>query len=129
MAATKTLVFTGISVNGVDYTLHLNEGVEVNIEPLTDLVEDGQTLISAYDVSFSVNVYDDSPLTDNNVNSNTAATPVRATLVFTGAAGADSVTITNVIVNANKVYDGNRMAVQLTGTKRTTSLSTATTHS
>lgn len=125
MAATKTLVFTGISINGVSYSQHLNEGVEVSIEPLTDLVRDGQTLVSAYDVSFAVNVYDDGPLTDTNVYTNTSQTPVLANVVFTGATGGQTLTVSNVIVNGNKVYDQNRTAVNLFGTKRTTTLALA----
>lgn len=129
MAATKTLVFTGINVGGTDYSNHLNEGFEVTLEQLTDLVRDGQTLVSAWDVSFSVLVYDDAPLSDSNIVSNTAQTPVLTTVTFTGATGTDSIVISDVIVNASKVYDQNRMAVQLTGTKRAVSLANAVTES
>lgn len=129
MAATKTLVFTGINVGGADYSNHLNEGFEVTLEQLTDLVRDGQTLVSAWDVSFSVLVYDDAPLSDSNIVSNTAQTPVLTTVTFTGATGTDNIVISDVIVNASKVYDQNRMAVQLTGTKRAVSLANAVTES
>jgi len=129
MAATKTLVFTGINVGGTDYSNHLNEGFEVTLEQLTDLVRDGQTLVSAWDVSFSVLVYDDAPLSDSNIVSNTAQTPALTTVTFTGATGTDSIVISDVIVNASKVYDQNRMAVQLTGTKRAVSLANAVTES
>jgi hypothetical protein len=93
------------------------------------MVDDGQTLVSAYDISFSVDVYDDSPLTDSNVNTNTAQSPVKSNVTFTGAPGSATLLITNVIVNGIKNYENNRTSVRLTGSKRTTSLSTAVTES
>jgi len=129
MAATKSLIFTGVKVNDADFSLHLMEGAEVTIEEVTDMVDDGQTLVSAYDISFSVDVYDDSPLTDSNVNTNTAQEPVKSNVTFTGAPGSATLLITNVIVNGIKNYENNRTSVRLTGSKRTTSLSTAVTES
>lgn len=129
MAATKSLIFTGVKVNDADFSLHLMEGAEVSIEEVTDMVDDGQTLVSAYDISFSVDVYDDSPLTDSNVNTNTAQSPVKSNVTFTGAPGSATLLITNVIVNGIKNYENNRTSVRLTGSKRTTSLSTAVTES
>lgn len=129
MAATKSLIFTGVAVNGIDYSLHLEEGAEVNIEEITDRVDDGQTLVSAYDVSFSVDVYDDAPLTDSNVNTNTAQAPVKADVTFTGAPGSATLLVTNVIVNGIRNYENNRSAIRLTGSKRTTSLANAVTES
>lgn len=129
MAATKSLIYTGVAVNGIDYSLHLEEGAEVSIEEITDRVDDGQTLVSAYDVSFSVDVYDDAPLTDSNVNTNTASSPVKAEVKFKGAPGSATLTITNVIVNGIRNYENNRSAVRLTGSKRVTSLANAVTES
>lgn len=129
MSATKSLIFTGIQVNGVDYSLHLMEGAEVSIEEVTDMVDDGQTLVSAYDVSFSVDVYDDAPLTDSNINTNTAQEPVRSDVTLVGAPGSATLTITNVYVNGIRNYENNRSAIRLTGSKRTTSLATAVTES
>jgi hypothetical protein len=129
MAATKSLIFTGVKVNDADFSLHLMEGAEVTIEEVTDMVDDGQTLVSAYDVTFSVDVYDDAPLTDSNINTNTAQEPVRSNVTFTGAPGSATLTITNVYVNGIRNYENNRSAIRLTGSKRTTSLSTAVTES
>lgn len=129
MAATKSLIFTGIQVNGIDYSLHLMEGAEVTIEEVTDQVDDGQTLVSAYDVSFSVDIYDDAPLSDSNINTNTAQVPVKSNVTFVGAPGSATLTITNTICNGVRNYENNRSAIRLTGSKRTTSLGTAVTES
>jgi len=125
MAITKALIFTQMRVNNTNFSPHLNEGVEVGIETVTDLVADGQTLPSAYDVSFSAILYDDAPLANANVYSNTAQTPVLANVVFTGATGGQTLTINGVYVNAEKVFDQNRTGVRLFGTKRTTALATS----
>lgn len=129
MAATKSLIFTGVQVNAADYTLHLAEGAEVTIEEVVDQVDDGQTLVSAYDVSFSVDVYDDAPLSDSNVNTNTAVAPVKSNITFSGAPGSATLLVTNVIVNGVRNYENNRSAIRLTGSKRTTSLTEAVTES
>jgi hypothetical protein len=129
MAATKSLIFTGVQVNTTDYTLHLAEGAEVSIEEVVDQVDDGQTLVSAYDVSFSVDVYDDAPLSDSNVNTNTAVAPVKSNITFSGAPGSATLLVTNVIVNGVRNYENNRSAIRLTGSKRTTSLTEAVTES
>lgn len=129
MSATKSLIFTGVKVNNADFSLHLMEGAEVTIEEVTDMVDDGQTLVSAYDISFSVDVYDDAPLTDSNVNTNTAQAPVKSNVTFTGAPGSATLLVTNVIVNGIRNYENNRSAIRLTGSKRTTSLATAVTES
>lgn len=118
MAATKPLIFTGITINGEAYDLHLTEATEVSIEQVTDQVDDGQTLTSAYDVTFSVATYDENIATDANVYSNASASPVKANIVFTGADNAQTLTISNVIVNLNKTFDQNRTAYVLSGSKR-----------
>ena len=125
MAITRTLTFTGVNINGVDYSEHLQESAEITIEPVTDLVDDGQTLPSAYDVSFAVDVYDDALLSDTNVYSDSTTSPIKCNIVFTGISGGTNVTVPDVIINANKKYDQNRLAVPLSGTKRAVSLSTA----
>ena len=125
MAITRTLTFSGININGVAYTEHLQESAEITIEPVTDLVDDGQTLPSAYDVSFAVDVYDDALLSDTNVYTDSTTSPIKTNIVFTGISGGTNVTVPDVIINANKKYDQNRIAVTLSGTKRAVSLSTA----
>lgn len=122
MATGKTLVFSNISVGGVAYGLHLTEGVEVTIEPVTDAVEDNQELVSAYDISFSANLYNTSILNDANVYTNTANTPVKTTVIFTGATGGQTLTIPTVIVNGSRTFDEVRGAARISGRKRVTDL-------
>jgi hypothetical protein len=127
MATGKTLVFSNISVNGIAYGLHLTEGVEVTIEPVTDAVEDNQELVSAYDISFSAKMYNTAILNDTNVYTNTANAPTKATVVFTGATGGQTLTVGNVIVNGSRSFDETRGAASISGRKRTTTLGGAVT--
>ena len=126
MAVTKTLVFQNIliaSASGTGpntYPLHVTESAEVTVEPVTDTVDDGQTLASAFDVSFTVNVYNTTLLADPFIYHDASDTPTRARIQFVGATGAQTLNIENVIINANRVFDGSRTAVQLTGSKRVT---------
>ena len=130
MAITKTLTFSGINVGqAVDYDLHLMENAEITIEQVTDMVDDGQTLVAAYDVSFSVDVYDDALLTDSNIYVDASQDPVKSNITFVGVSGASNVALTDIIINGNKKYDQNRVAVTLSGTKRAVSLSNVTTES
>lgn len=123
MAATKTLIFTGITIGSNTYDKHLVESAEVTLEPLTTLVDDGQTLNDAYDVSFQVDLYEDGVLADANVNADGGST--KATIKFNGATGAQSLEIADVIINATLVFDNQRTAVRLTGTKRAVSIANA----
>ena len=130
MAITKTLTFSGINVGqAVDYDLHLMENAEITIEQVTDMVDDGQTLVAAYDVSFSVDVYDDALLSDSNIYVDASQDPVKSNIRFVGVSGASNVIITDIIINGSKKFDQNRVAVTLTGTKRAVSLSNVTTES
>jgi len=130
MAITKTLTFSGINVGqAVDYDLHLMENAEITIEQVTDMVDDGQTLVAAYDVSFSVDVYDDALLSDSNIYFDASQDPVKSNITFNGVSGGSNVAITDIIINGSKKFDQNRVAVTLTGTKRAVSLSNVTTES
>ena len=130
MAITKTLTFSGINVGqAVDYDLHLMENAEITIEQVSDLVDDGQTLVAAYDVSFSVDVYDDALLSDSNIYVDASQDPVKSNIRFVGVSGGSNVIITDIIINGSKKFDQNRVAVTLTGTKRAVSLSNVTTES
>jgi hypothetical protein len=130
MAITKTLTFSGINVGqAVDYDLHLMENAEITIEQVTDMVDDGQTLVAAYDVSFSVDVYDDALLTDSNIYVDASQDPVKSNIRFVGVSGGSNVTINDIIINGSKKYDQNRVAVTLSGTKRAVALSNVTTDS
>jgi hypothetical protein len=121
MAITKTLIFNGVTINGTAYTFHLVDSAEVTVEPVTDTIDDGQTLTSAWDVSFAFKVYDDAVTTDTDIYTNASNTPVKAPYVrFDGAPGGATLNITNVIVNATPQFDENRVSYLLTGTKRVT---------
>lgn len=120
MAITKTLIFNGVKVNNVAYTFHLVDSAEVTVEPVTDTIDDGQSLTSAYDVSFAFKIYDDDIRQNADIYTNTANTPVKTTVSFDGAPGGATLTVTNVIVNATPQFDENRVSYLLTGTKRVT---------
>lgn len=133
MAVTKTLVFSnvaiapGASATFNAYPLHLTESAEVTITPVNDTVEDGQTIVSAYDVTFSVNSFNTAILTDPMVYTNTSASPALAKMRFSGAPGGQTITIENVYVNGSRTFDGNRTAVNLSGSKRATTIDGAAT--
>lgn len=126
MAATKALVFqnvliassTGTGAN--TYPLHLTESAEVTITPVTDTVDDGQTLASAFDVTFAVNVYNTTLLADPFVYFDSSKTPTTARIRFVGATGAQNLNVENVIINGSRTFDGNRTAIRLEGSKRVT---------
>lgn len=122
MAITKTLTFSGLNISEVDYSLHLQENAEITIEPVTDLVDDGQTLPSAYDISFSVDVYDDALMSDSNIYVDSSTSPTKAWIRFEGIAGGQTINIADVYINGSKKYDQNRVAVTLSGTKRVTNV-------
>mgnify|MGYP000016815251 FL=1 len=133
MAITKTLTFSGISVErgggSIEYNEHLMENAEITIEQVSDMIDDGQTLVAAYDVSFSVDLYDDTVLSDSNIYFDASQDPVKSNITFNGVSGGSNVAITDVIINGSKKFDQNRVAVTLTGTKRAVSLSNVTTES
>lgn len=118
MATSKTLSFKGLSVAGTNYTKHLSESASITLTEVTDTIDDGQTLTAAYDLECEVVVYETNIGTDSNIYTNAAAEPVLSNVVFQGVAGAAEVTVSNVIVNATKVYDNNRIGYKLFFTKR-----------
>lgn len=134
MAVSKTLVFSNVAIsNGAtggntnNYPLHLTESAEVTLTPVNDTVQDGQTIVSAYDVSFSVNLFNTAVLSDPFVYSNTSATPVLARITFRGATGGQTLNIENVFINGARTFDGNRTAINLSGSKRATTINGAVT--
>lgn len=127
MAITRTLIFTGATVNSVAITSHLVDSVEVTVEPVTDTVDDGQTLTAAWDVSFAFKAYDDGAPAIANVYKDATDNPVKINVAFDGAPGGVTLSITGVVVNATPQFDENRVSYLLTGTKRTTSLGTTVT--
>lgn len=133
MAVTKTLVFNAVAISNATgaltnaYPLHLTESAEVTITPVNDTVQDGQTIVSAYDVTFSVNSFNTAILTDPHVYSNASVSPTLARITFRGAAGGQTINIENVYINGSRTFDGNRTAVNLSGSKRATTIDGAAT--
>ena len=131
MSITKTLVFSQIGISAADgtgttnYALHVNESAEVSITPVTDAVDDNQTLASAFDASFSVNVFNASILSDTRVYKDTTQSPTLARITFWEATGGQRMNIENVIINANRDLSGSRVAINLSGTKRVTNVMNA----
>lgn len=126
MAATKPLIFTGITIGGDAYDKHLAENAEITLEPTSTLVDDGQTKVDFYDVTFQCDLYNEDVLSDANVNTS-SDDDAKTTLVFTGVSGGQTVTIADIMVNATLTFDGNRKAVRLTGSKRAVSIAAAIT--
>lgn len=124
MAITKALIFEKVTVNGVDLTPHLADSAEVTVEAVNQTVKNNQTLPSAYDVSFSVQVLDTNATT-GAVYVDTSSEPVETFIRFAGVAGAATLNITNVIITATPDFSGERAAFTLTGTKRVTTLPTS----
>jgi hypothetical protein len=133
MAVTKTLVFSNVAISAGSgsatnaYPLHLTESAEVTITPANDTVQDGQTIVSAYDVTFSVNLMNTAVLADPHVYKDASANPVLARITFRGASGAQTMNVENVIINANRTFDGNRTQVNLSGSKRSVTLDSSVT--
>jgi hypothetical protein len=129
MAIAKPIIYTGISIadaggaNAATFDLHLVESAEVTPEPVTSMVDDGQTLTDYYDVTFAVNLYEMSVLSDARVYSDGSAEPIKADITFTGATGADDLTLSGVIINGTQTYDGNRTQARLHGSKRSVKIS------
>ena len=123
MPITKTLAYDKVSINGVDYTPHLADSAEVTVEPVEQMVRNGQALVSAWDVSFSVDLLDDNVVNAASLAyTNTANSPTQTFITFTGTTGAATLNITNVIINATPNFEGERVAYTLTGSKRVTTL-------
>lgn len=120
-------IYRGVKVGTIEYLTHLNDSVEISIEPSSDKVKDGQTLNSKYDVSFSVTVYDEAVLNDGNIHTDGTALPTLTSFTLLGKSGSKDVEVGGVIVNCNKVYDQNRLAYTLSGSKMAVSLADATT--
>lgn len=129
MSITKSLNFDKVLINNVDVSPHLSESAEVTIEPVDQMVRNNQTLPSAWDVSFSVDVLNDNVQNVNvvDVYTNSAAEPQLTNIVFEGVPGSTNLAIDNVIITATPNFEDERTAFTLTGTKRVTSLPTAIT--
>jgi hypothetical protein len=127
MAITKPLIFTNIGIANADgtgviyYPLHVSESATVTVTPTFDIVDNNQSLAAFFDVSveavsFNTNLYNDA-----RVYTNATAEPIYATMILSGAPGAQTLNLTSSIISATRVYDGNRTGTQITLTKRAVS--------
>lgn len=129
--ATKPLIYNEIEITAVgggtpeSYDLHVVESAEIVPTPAESQVEDGQTLTDYYDVTFAVNLYDASVLNDARVYTDAGAAPVKADIIFKGVTGAATVKLENVIINGTRVFDQQRVAARLFGSKRAVTLDTS----
>lgn len=124
MAAAKPLIFTGVRIEDagggtpVEFETHLMDGRELGIETLDTMIDDGQTLVDAYDANISFTIYDLAILADARVNTNAGVDPVRGKLTFIGATGTNDLAIDNLFINGRTDFSGNRAAALISGTKR-----------
>jgi len=121
MAITTALVYDKVTVNAVDLTPHLADSAEVTVEPINQTVSNGQTLPSAWNVSFSVSILNTNAATAA-VYSDSTAEPVSTFITFSGVTGAATLNITNVIITATPDFSGERVAYVLTGSKVMTNI-------
>jgi hypothetical protein len=127
MAITKPLIFTNVGVADADgnnvayYPLHVSESATVTVTPTFDIVDNNQSLAAFYDVSVEVVTFNTNLYNDSRVYTNATAEPTYATLILSGAPGAQTLNVTSSIISATRVYDGNRTGIQLTTTKRAVS--------
>jgi len=128
MAITKPMIFTNISIrdndgaNSTNYTLPLNEGLTLTITPATTAVENGQTLTDYFDATIDVASYNASLLSDTRIYTDTALEPVKARIGMTGDTGSNTLWMNSVILNGSRVFDGQRIGIQVTGSKRVTNV-------
>jgi uncharacterized protein GlcG (DUF336 family) len=122
MAITKPLVYDKVTVNTVDLTPHLADSAEVTVEPINQTVKNGQTLPSAWNVSFSVAVLNTNAATTAGIYADSSSTPVETNISFGGTTGAATLNIDNVIITATPDFSGERVAYVLTGSKIMTNI-------
>lgn len=127
MSITRALIFERVSINDVDYSPHLADSVEITVEPVVQEVLNNQTLPSAWDVSFSVDMLNSAIQDDANIYSNSANNVLLANIRFEGVAGASNLTMNNCVILATPNFEGERTAYTLSGSKRMTSVPTVVT--
>jgi len=134
MANTKPQIYIKIEVGaagftkggGTEYTLTDADNITINHEEQTTTVEDGQTIINAFDADVDILLYDEDILSDANVQ--TDATIVsEAKFILIGATGVDDLAVDNVRMRAFEDYDtALRKGVRFRASQRATSTPYAT---
>lgn len=125
--ASFTLSNTGGASDATVYNLHRTEGVSVTETPITDMIEDGQTLQNGFDTVFTIDCYDLAVLSDARVQYGGGTIPTtKARLVLTGASGGATETTDGLRFSGQRVYDDQQRAfARITATRK--SVNTAVT--
>lgn len=113
MAAANPRIFASFTISNAGgtsssttYSLHRTEGVSVTETPITDMVEDGQTIQHGFDYAVTVDCYDLAVLSDARVQFGGGTIPsTKARLVFTPVSGGSTETHDNVRLSGFRVFD------------------------
>lgn len=111
MANGKPLIFESFEVlaagasagTGNTYDLVSTDNVTINNEPVTEVVEDSQEIISAFEQGFEIVTFDMDVLTDSNVQDDSTIVS-EAQIILNGATGSVDVTIDNIRVTAHRPF-------------------------
>lgn len=119
----RPIIYTSLEIDpvgsaAVEFDKQLTEGVELTIEEVTSLIEDGQTSTDAYDVTISIETYDLAILDNAGVNTDASAAQVKSDIELKGAVGAADRKVSGIYLNGTKIFDGNRTKARVMGTKR-----------
>jgi hypothetical protein len=127
MATGKALIFSEITISNAGgtssaatYQLNDMEGIEMTEEALTSEVDARDTIQDALDNGATFITNDDAIASDARVQYGSTIPSTRARVVFTGAAGAATVTYDDVKPSVVKTFDGNRVRYAVTITSRST---------
>lgn len=129
MANGKPKIYTTIEVtaaggakgSGTTYDLPVQDEVSTPTEKVTEIVEDGQTVLNALDGTVEVFTYDLAILSDANVQDDATITS-EAKIWLYGATGTDDLTMDNVRIHGHKDRQTtDRIGARVIATKRGTS--------
>lgn len=127
MAIASPVIFSSFRIalaggsGATTYTTHAVEGREITIEEAVVDIDDEQSLLNSYLVSFRITCYDDAVRADARVSFNGNAPVAPAQIAFIGATGAVTMTIDNIRLNGVDQPDANgRRGFTIFGKKRVT---------
>lgn len=127
MAVALPVIFSSFRIENsgggspTTYSTHAVEGREITIEEAVVDIDDEQSLLNSYLVSFRVTCYDDAVRSDARVTFNGASPVNPARIVFVGASGAVTMTIDAIRLNGKDMPDANgRRGFEIFGKKRVT---------
>jgi len=88
MGITRTLIFDKVKIAGTDYSPFLAQRVVISATPVSQTVRNGQTLVSAWDVEFSVDFLASAVSVAPEVWVNPDAQPILSYIEFIDTADA-----------------------------------------